>query len=100
MPRGSVVLYLGSTFHGGGANRSDRVRIGINVDYVLGWLRQEENQYLSYTLDEVRGFPERVQRLVGYEVGAYALGYIDGGRSPMELLDPTRSGATQSFEPG
>ena len=100
MPRGSVVLYLGSTFHGGGANNSDRVRIGINVDYVLGWLRQEENQYLSYTLDEVRGFPERVQRLVGYEVGAYALGYIDGGRSPMELLRPARSGATQSFEPG
>ena len=100
MPRGSVVLYLGSTFHGGGANNSERVRIGINVDYVLGWLRQEENQYLSYTLDEVRGFPERVQRLVGYEVGAYALGYIDGGRSPMELLRPARSGATQSFEPG
>ena len=100
MPRGSVVLYLGSTFHGGGANNSDQVRVGINVDYVLGWLRQEENQYLSYTLDEVRGFPERVQRLLGYEVGAYALGYIDGGRSPMELLHPARSGATQSFEPG
>jgi ectoine hydroxylase-related dioxygenase (phytanoyl-CoA dioxygenase family) len=100
MPRGSVVLYLGSTFHGGGANNSDQVRVGINVDYVLGWLRQEENQYLSYTLDEVRGFPERVQRLLGYEVGAYALGYIDGGRSPMELLRPARAGATQSFEPG
>ncbi|MEY2417300.1 MAG: hypothetical protein QOH53_2634 [Ilumatobacteraceae bacterium] len=100
MPRGSVVLYLGSTFHGGGANNSDQVRLGINVDYVLGWLRQEENQYLSYTLDEVRGFPERVQRLLGYEVGAYALGYIDGGRSPMELLRPARAGATQSFEPG
>jgi ectoine hydroxylase-related dioxygenase (phytanoyl-CoA dioxygenase family) len=100
MPRGSVVLYLGSTFHGAGANNSDEVRIGINVDYVLGWLRQEENQYLSYTLDEVRQFPERVQRLVGYEVGAYALGYIDGGRSPMELLDPNKSRVTQSFEPG
>jgi ectoine hydroxylase-related dioxygenase (phytanoyl-CoA dioxygenase family) len=100
MPRGSVVLYLGSTFHGGGANNSDQVRVGINVDYVLGWLRQEENQYLSYTLDEVRGFPERVQRLLGYEVGAYALGYIDGGRSPMELLHPVKAGAAQSFEPG
>jgi len=99
MPRGSVVLYLGSTYHGGGANRSDRVRVGINVDYVLGWLRQEENQYLSYTLDEVRHFPERVQRLLGYEVGAYALGYIDGGRSPMELLDPGSAEATQSFQP-
>ena len=99
MPRGSIVLYLGSTFHGAGANLSDGVRIGINVDYVLGWLRQEENQYLSYTLDEVRQFPERVQRLLGYESGAYALGYIDGGRSPMELLDPTRAKSVTSFEP-
>jgi ectoine hydroxylase-related dioxygenase (phytanoyl-CoA dioxygenase family) len=86
MPRGSVVLYLGSTVHGGGANQTDQTRFAINIDYVLGWLRQEENQYLSYTLDEVRAFPERIQRLLGYEIGAYALGYIDGGRSPMELL--------------
>ena len=93
-------MYLGSTFHGGGANVSDETRYGINVDYVLGWLRQEENQYLSYTLDEVRQLPERIQRLLGYEVGAYALGYIDGGRSPMELLDPARSRRAQSFEPG
>ncbi|MFM8972335.1 MAG: phytanoyl-CoA dioxygenase family protein [Actinomycetota bacterium] len=86
MPRGSVVLYLGSAWHGGGANVSDEVRVGINVDYTVGWLRQEENQYLTYTLDEVRAFPERVQRLLGYEVGAYALGYLDGGRDPMDLV--------------
>jgi ectoine hydroxylase-related dioxygenase (phytanoyl-CoA dioxygenase family) len=100
MPRGSVVMYLGSTVHGGGANVSDEIRIGINVDYVLGWLRQEENQYLTYTLDEVRGFPERIQRLLGYEPGAYALGYIDGGRSPMTLLGAEHDTATQSFRPG
>ena len=99
MPRGSVVLYLGSTVHGGGENRSDQVRIGINVDYVLGWLRQEENQYLTYTLDEVRTFPERIQRLIGYEPGAYALGYVDGGRSPMALLSDEPLADTQSFQP-
>ncbi|MEQ1699446.1 MAG: phytanoyl-CoA dioxygenase family protein [Ilumatobacteraceae bacterium] len=98
MPRGSVVLYLGSTVHGGGANLSDRTRIGINVDYVLGWLRQEENQYLTYSLDEVRAMPERVQRLLGYEPGAYALGYLDGGRSPMTLLTGGNEGF-QSFVP-
>ena len=99
MPRGSVVLYLGSTVHGGGANTSTASRIGINVDYVLGWLRQEENQYLSYTLDEVKQFPEHIQRLLGYEVGAYALGYIDGGRSPMTLLRQGDPGDAQSFAP-
>jgi ectoine hydroxylase-related dioxygenase (phytanoyl-CoA dioxygenase family) len=99
MPRGSVVMYLGSTVHGGGANRTDTTRIGINIDYVLGWLRQEENQYLTYTLDEVRAMPERIQRLLGYEVGAYALGYIDGGRSPMELLHGEGGAGPQSFVP-
>ena len=100
MPRGSVVLYLGSTVHGGGANRTDTVRVGINVDYVLGWLRQEENQYLSYSLDEVRTFPERIQRLLGYEHGAYALGYIGGGASPMTLLrDSDEASDGQSFQP-
>ena len=99
MPRGSVVLYLGSTVHGGGANRSEHMRVGVNVDYVLGWLRQEENQYLTYTLDEVRAMPERLQRLLGYEVGAYALGYVDGGRSPMELVTGAVSDGAQSFRP-
>jgi hypothetical protein len=83
MPRGSVVLYLGGTVHGGGANQTATTRVGINVDYVLGWLRQEENQ-----------------RLLGYEVGAYALGYIDGGRSPMTLLRHEPGVARQSFGGG
>ena len=47
MPKGSVLLYLGSLYHGGGANRSTRPRRGINVGYTLSWLRQEENQYLA-----------------------------------------------------
>jgi ectoine hydroxylase-related dioxygenase (phytanoyl-CoA dioxygenase family) len=92
MPKGSILLYLGSTVHGGGANLTDDVRIGINVDYILGFLRQEENQYLTYTLDEVREMPERIQRLLGYQMGAYALGYIEGGRDPMEILgQPARN---------
>jgi len=94
-----VVLYTGRTVHGCGANTSDRWRTGINVDYVLGWLRQEENQYLTYTLDEVRAELDRLQRLVGYEPGAYALGYIGGGRSPMTLLRDDSSLDTQSFAP-
>ena len=99
MPRGSVVLYLGSTVHAGGANQSDAVRIGINIDYVLGWLRQEENQYLTYSLDEVRTMPERIQRLLGYEPGAYALGYVDGGRSPMTILSGETDANAQTFAP-
>lgn len=100
MPRGSVVLYSGRTVHGGGANTTtDRWRTGINVDYVLGWLRQEENQYLSVPLDVVRTLPEPVQKLMGYSMGAYALGYIDDVRDPMAVVrgdDGSSSFATRS----
>jgi ectoine hydroxylase-related dioxygenase (phytanoyl-CoA dioxygenase family) len=88
MPRGSIVLYLGSTVHGGGANRSARVRTGINVDYSLSWLRQEENQYLSVPREVAAALPERVQRLMGYAKGAYALGYVDDLRDPITALQP------------
>ena len=96
MPPGSIVLYTGRTVHGGGANTTDAPRIGINVDYALGWLRQEENQYLSVPLDVARELPEDIQRLMGYRQGAYALGYIDDARDPLEILRPT-GGTRQSF---
>jgi hypothetical protein len=86
MPRGSIVLYLGSTVHGGGANASQQVRTGVNVDYSLGWLRQEENQYLSVPREVAVALPERVQRLMGYAMSSYALGYIDDTRDPIAAL--------------
>jgi ectoine hydroxylase-related dioxygenase (phytanoyl-CoA dioxygenase family) len=90
MPRGSIVLYLGSTVHGGGANATEQVRTGVNVDYSLAWLRQEENQYLSVPQEVAAGLPEPVQRLMGYALGAYALGYVDDARDPITVLDPDR----------
>lgn len=42
--RGSVLLYPGSVNHGGGAIRTDQLRIGLNITYNLAWLRQEETQ--------------------------------------------------------
>jgi len=51
MSAGSVLVYSGSVIHGGGENRTDEDRIGINLTYCLGWLRQEENQYLSSAQD-------------------------------------------------
>ena len=86
MPRGSVVLYTGRTIHGGGANTTDRVRRALNVDYTLGWLRQEENQYLSCPPEVARHLPPHVQRLAGYALGAFALGYVDDVRDPAVLL--------------
>lgn len=86
MSAGSALFYLGSTVHGGGANRTatDRRR-GMFVGYVLGWLRTEENMFLSVPLDKVRDMPRRAQELLGYKA-VRALGVVDVG-DPMALLD-------------
>jgi ectoine hydroxylase-related dioxygenase (phytanoyl-CoA dioxygenase family) len=86
MPKGSVLLYLGSLYHGGGANRSSAPRRGINVGYTLSWLRQEENQYLACPPDVARELPESLAKLAGYQRGAYALGYYGDLRDPIEAL--------------
>ena len=78
MPAGSVVIYIGSVLHGGGANKSPEARTGVAVHYSLGWLRQVENQYLSVALEDVKSFPKQLQRLMGYDYGGPFLGMVDG----------------------
>jgi ectoine hydroxylase-related dioxygenase (phytanoyl-CoA dioxygenase family) len=88
MEAGAVLFYTGALYHGGGANRSDRVRLGCNITYTAAWLRQEENQYLSVPREIARELPEPLLRLIGYARGAYALGYVDDVRDPIEVLRP------------
>jgi hypothetical protein len=92
MPKGSVVIYTGSVFHGGGANDTDERRAGVNIDYCLGWLRQEENQYVSCPPEHARDLPEDLLRLIGYSRAAYALGYFGDTQDPIEALGRKASG--------
>lgn len=75
MKAGSVLVYSGSVFHGGGTNNSDQDRVGLNITYALGWLRQEENQYLSCPPELAKDLSPALQELAGYAMGQYALGY-------------------------
>ena len=84
MKAGSVLVYSGSVFHGGGANTSDQDRIGINITYALGWLRQEENQYLSCPPELAKDLSPTLQGLAGYAMGQYALGYFTPPGGPGE----------------
>ncbi|MBK1639541.1 hypothetical protein CKO24_10840 [Rhodothalassium salexigens DSM 2132] len=98
MPAGSVLIYLGSTQHGGGANRSDAARTGLVFSYCLGWLRQSENQYLTYPPEVARNFPPDLQRLIGYRVHEPNLGWVKG-EDPARLLagDMPLRPATRDF---
>jgi ectoine hydroxylase-related dioxygenase (phytanoyl-CoA dioxygenase family) len=84
MAAGSVLIYSGSVIHAGGANRSGGDRMGLNLTYCLGWLRQEENQYLSCPPDIAREFSAELRSLLGYAMGSYALGYFTPPLPPGE----------------
>jgi ectoine hydroxylase-related dioxygenase (phytanoyl-CoA dioxygenase family) len=76
MRRGSVLMYSGSVVHGGGANVSASDRAGINITYSLGWLRQEENQFLSCPPELAKDMEPELQELLGYTMGSVACGYF------------------------
>ena len=75
MSLGSVLVYTGSVVHGGGANTAASPRVGMNITYLLSWLRQEENQYLSCPPEIARDLEPELQALLGYTVGNGSLGY-------------------------
>src|SRR5215469_8180538 len=76
MPVGSMLFYLGSTWHGGGNNHSATPRLGAFASYSLGHLRQEENQFLIAPPDVARTLPRELRGLIGYRVSTPYLGYV------------------------
>ena len=91
MAKGSVLVWHGSLWHGGGANKTDERRYGIAMNYCAGYIRQQENQQLGLPADLVRTFSPRLQTLVGYGIYNGLMGHIDK-QSPASLLGATPSG--------
>jgi ectoine hydroxylase-related dioxygenase (phytanoyl-CoA dioxygenase family) len=86
MPAGSVMFFVGDVYHGGGANTTDRPRLGVILEYAAGWLRQQENQILAVPKGIVRGLPVRLQELLGYNIHPPFIGNVDG-RHPRKYLE-------------
>ena len=92
MPAGSAIVYLGSTFHGGGAHSGSQPRRGVHLSYTLGWLRTEENNYLAVPPEVACRLPRPCQEVLGYAVhdaierGGGYLGMLDL-RDPIELFE-------------
>lgn len=86
MPKGSVLVWHGSTWHGGGANRTaGEVRIGVAMNYCAGFIRQQENQQLGIPADVMKTFSPQLRQLCGMGMYRGLTGNIEK-KSPAELL--------------
>jgi ectoine hydroxylase-related dioxygenase (phytanoyl-CoA dioxygenase family) len=85
MSKGSVLVWVGSLWHGGGANHTEKRRVGMAMNYCAGFLRQQENQQLGIPIETVKRFPRRLQELVGYSIYSGLIGHIDK-QNPGKLL--------------
>lgn len=86
MQKGSVLIWDGSLWHGGGANKTDQRRTGIAMNYCAGFIRQQENQQLGLPPNLVKTFPNRLQELIGYGVYQGLIGHI-GKKSAAQILN-------------
>jgi hypothetical protein len=101
MEPGAALLFLGSTLHGGGANRTMASRRGMIVSYSLGWLKPYELPWLAYPPEVARTFPAPLAELAGYRAHRPNLGTFEG-RCPSALLGgpPTSAlGAVDALRP-
>lgn len=94
MPKGSVLIWDGALWHGGGANQTGKRRIGIAMNYCAGFIRQQENQQLGVSPDLVKTYSPRLQELMGYGVYQGLIGHINKA-SPAQVL--TGKGAFKSI---
>jgi hypothetical protein len=84
-PAGSAIIWLGSLLHGGGANRSNDIRRGMVISYRVAWIAPIEKLLLSVPPDVARQLPERLQRLLGYQLHRPNLGWVEG-QDPINWL--------------
>lgn len=89
MPAGSVVLFLGTLWHGGGANTSGDARLAITAQYCEPYLRTQENYSLSVSAQRVAQVSEDMKRMLGYSIYGPFMGMVDG-KHPKRLLEAFR----------
>jgi N-acyl-L-homoserine lactone synthetase/ectoine hydroxylase-related dioxygenase (phytanoyl-CoA dioxygenase family) len=98
---GDAIVFLGSTLHGAGKNRSAVVRDAVVVSYCLGWLKPYENQWLVYPPEVARTFDPELAALIGYRQHRPNLGNVEGVCPSMLLQDeiPAHLGAVDALRP-
>jgi ectoine hydroxylase-related dioxygenase (phytanoyl-CoA dioxygenase family) len=97
MKKGSVLLYTGKIYHGAGENKTDKVRQALNITYAVGWVRQEENQYLATPPEVARTLPDDLLKLMGYQCGCFAMGYVRDFEDPLAYLKGSTERRSSGF---
>lgn len=87
MKAGSAVFFLGTLWHGGGANVSDQPRLAATAQYCEGFIRPQENFSLSVPLERAAQCSEDIKRMLGYSIFGPFMGMVDG-KHPKRLLEP------------
>ena len=95
MERGSVAVWLGSTFHAASTNRTGTARVGTQMGFNCGWLRPHEANLLLVPPLVARDMPLNVQEVLGYRAYRGMLGCIEQ-QSPGEWLGNNASLASKS----
>ena len=86
MPAGSMLFFLGTLWHGGGANTTTASRLCVTAQFCEPYLRTQENFFLSTSRERVRRSSATLQRLLGYSIHAPFMGMVDG-MHPLRVLE-------------
>ncbi len=91
MPAGSVLFFLGTLWHGGGANRTQTPRLCVTAQYCQPYLRPQENHWLSVPPERVAAGSDHLQRMLGYSIHPPFVGMVDG-KHPRRILEARTRG--------
>ncbi|KUI41475.1 phytanoyl-CoA dioxygenase [Mycobacterium sp. IS-1590] len=86
MPAGSCVFFVGTLWHGGGANSAGNARLAVTAQYCQPWLRPMEAFTLSISRDTAREVSDDIRRMIGYSIHPPFVGAVDG-LHPLRLLE-------------
>ena len=86
MPAGSCVFFVGTLWHGGGANNTTRERLAVTAQYCQPWLRPMEAFTLSISREIARTVSDDIRRMLGYSIHPPFVGAVDG-LHPLRLLE-------------
>lgn len=85
MPSGSCLFFLGTAWHGAGANKTDKPRFAATTQYCEPWARQQENYSLAISRERAKLCSEKIQKMLGYSMLFPFIGFVNG-RDPIRLL--------------